>query len=198
VLGDADSHFVRENSLNSSNSNRLADRLRRGELSAFETVATQFQVSLYRYFVSGGCDPNSAEEMTAETIARLIESFGRFRGDDSQIRAFVYSTARHVRSRHWERRSRSGTSIEEAENVASDCEMPAEALLRREQVDHLLSALGQLPETVREVVSLRYIEELSMSEIAAAMNMPEGTVKSHLHRGKKQLKTLLTQVEESQ
>ena len=90
---------MREKSLNLSNSNRLADRLRRGELSAFETVATQFQGSLYRYFVSVSGDPNCAEEMTAETIARLIESFTRFRGDDSQIRAFIYSTARHVRSR---------------------------------------------------------------------------------------------------
>ena len=181
--------------MNSSNSNRLADRLRRGELSAFETVATRFQVSLYRYFICGGCDPNSAEEMTAETIARLIESFVRFRGDDSQIRAFVYSTARNVRSREWKRRSRSDTSIDEAKNVASDCEMPAEALLRHEQVDHLLSALKQLPKTVREIVSLRYIQELTMLEIATAMNMPEGTVKSHLHRGKQQLKSLLAQVE---
>ena len=76
--------------------------------------------------------------------------------------------------------------------------MPAEALLRREQVDHLLSALKQLPETVREIVSLRYIQELSMLEIAAAMNMPEGTVKSYLHRGKQQLKSMLTHEEKSQ
>ena len=184
--------------MNPINSNRLADRLRRGELSALETLATQFQVSLYRYFVCGGSDPNSAEEMAAETIARLIESFGRFRGDDSQIRAFVYSTARNVRSREWKRASRSNTSIDKAKDVASDCEMPAEALLRREQVDHLLSALKQLPETVREIVSLRYIQELSMLEIAAAMNMPEGTVKSHLHRGKQQLKSMLTHEEKSQ
>lgn len=173
-----------------------ADELRRGDQAAVARIATQFHGRLYRFFRCNGLDVNSAEEMTAETLSRLIEAFQRFRGDDSQVRSFAYSIARNVQSRYWRQSSRNDVSLEMAADAVDPCGLPADSLLLQEKVQHLMSAMQQLPETVREIVTLRYVEELSMVEIAAAMEMPEGTVKSHLHRGKQQLKTILAPVEE--
>ena len=173
-----------------------AEQLRRGEKAAFAQIATQFQTRLYRFFRCNGVDVNSADEMTAETLSRMLEAFQRFRGDDSQVRSFIYSIARNVQSRHWRQSSRRGVSLELAADAVDPCGLPADSLLLEEKVQHLMSAMQRLPDAIREIVTLRYVEELTMVEIAAAMEMPEGTVKSHLHRGKKQLKTILAPVEE--
>lgn len=57
------------------------------------------------------------------------------------------------------------------------------------------SAIAELSEIEREVVVLRFVEDLSIEEIATTCSLPIGTVKSHLHRAKQDLKRILTEAE---
>jgi len=173
----------------------IADQLRRSEPSAMDFIAMTFHGPLYRFFLCQDISEQAAEELVAETFVQLIESFRRFHGDDSQVRAFVYATARHIRSRYRARKSRGDVSLDSARPILDPGLTPIDNLVDRERSDALIWAIKQLSETVREIVLLRYVEELSMQEIAATVDMPEGTVKSHLRRGKIQLKTLLLQAQ---
>jgi RNA polymerase sigma factor (sigma-70 family) len=68
---------------------------------------------------------------------------------------------------------------------------PADTLLGREERDGVLRAIDALPRVQGDVVALRYIADLSMTEIAHALEIPEGTVKSRLHTALATLRVLL-------
>jgi RNA polymerase sigma-70 factor (ECF subfamily) len=65
------------------------------------------------------------------------------------------------------------------------------------QIDALHAAIEQLPSLPRTVLGLHYRDGLSVAEIAAQLDCPEGTVKSHLNRGRNRLKTALAHLEAS-
>ena len=62
---------------------------------------------------------------------------------------------------------------------------------RKDDIMDLLSALSSLPEKERLCIELRYVEGLSIKEIGRILSIPEGTVKTHIFRGKKRLKKVL-------
>lgn len=55
----------------------------------------------------------------------------------------------------------------------------------------LAKALDQLPEKQKSVIILKYYEDMKISEIASVLELPEGTVKAYLHKGKEKLRALL-------
>lgn len=75
--------------------------------------------------------------------------------------------------------------------LESEQESPLDSLLKEEQKLQIARAIAKLEEPANEVVILRFINELSIKEIAAICEMPIGTIKSHLHRAKIELKQLL-------
>ena len=174
-----------------------ADGLRRGDPAALERLVHEFHQPLYRFFHCSESKNLIAEELTAETFAQLLSGCHRFRGDDSQVRPFVYATARHVRSAHWRRKTRHELPLETAELVDINQIAPVDRIIATEQQENLLIAIGQLPDVVRDIVLLRYVNELSLLEISQAASLPVGTVKSHLHRGKQRLKELMVRIGEN-
>ncbi|TWT66697.1 RNA polymerase sigma factor [Allorhodopirellula solitaria] len=168
-----------------------AERLRRGDSEAIESVVEAFFAPVYRYLLCRGCSQPEAEELTAETFFQVLKSVSGFRGGEDQIRAFVYATARHVRAGHYRACSRTAASDVTWSTMESDGESPQDSLLKDEQKLQISCAIAKLEEPTKEVVILRFINELSIKEIAAICEMPIGTIKSHLHRAKIELKQLL-------
>ena len=65
----------------------------------------------------------------------------------------------------------------------------------REQLERILQAMSEFADPVRSVLFLRFIEECTIEEIAQVLEMPVGTVKSHIHRGRNQLKRIFSEEE---
>jgi RNA polymerase sigma-70 factor, ECF subfamily len=174
----------------------FVEQLKRGEAAAFEVLVERFERPLYRFFFCHSRDHHAAEELTAETFAQLVHSIRQIRGGCEQLRAYVFATARHVQQRRWRERKKKALPLDEASAIGDPRASPDDAIAQREEREQLLDAIGQLAEQERSVVLLRYVEQLPIDEIAAALEMPAGTVKSHLHRSKEKLKRLLTAKEE--
>jgi RNA polymerase sigma-70 factor, ECF subfamily len=173
----------------------IADRLRQGDHSAFECLVSAFHRQVYRFLICRGVESGLAEELTGETFFQLVRGFAKFRGNDDQVRAFVYATARNVRASN-ERRSRNfARSHETASEVIDRIASPLQVLLSVERGEQLAAAIEHLSDIAREVVVLRFVEDLSIEEIAATCSLPIGTVKSHLYRAKQDLKRILTKAE---
>ena len=68
---------------------------------------------------------------------------------------------------------------------------PEDTALRREELDEILAAMGELPAHYRAVLTLRHMQQLSYQEVADALGIPLGTVKTHLHRARAALKVRL-------
>jgi RNA polymerase sigma-70 factor (ECF subfamily) len=171
------------------------NELKKGAPAAYEVFVEMFEGPLYRFFYCDHRDHHLAQEQTAETFAQLVQSIRRMRGGAEQLRAFVFATARHVQLRRFRERNRCTSSLADELDVADVAPSPATAAAEREQVERVLDAIGQLDEPLRNVLLLRFVEGCSLEEVAEALEMPLGTVKSHIHRGRERLKQLFAEWE---
>ncbi|WP_174735111.1 RNA polymerase sigma factor SigW [Mesobacillus harenae] len=78
--------------------------------------------------------------------------------------------------------------------VASDTALPEDELESLELQDAVQKEISKLPEKYRSVIVLKYIEELPLKEISEILNLPLGTVKTRIHRGREALKNQLRYV----
>jgi RNA polymerase sigma-70 factor, ECF subfamily len=173
----------------------LLRQLQDGSPAAYEWLVAQFEGSLYRYFLCDHRDHHLAEEQTAETFAQLVRSLPSMTGGPTAIPAFVFAVARHTKLRQWRKPKPRNCSIESALDAADPRPTPAIQSADRDQVDRILDAISAMEPGARDVMLLRFVEEYSISEVALMLNMPIGTVKSHIHRGREQLMNLLQKSE---
>jgi RNA polymerase sigma-70 factor, ECF subfamily len=75
--------------------------------------------------------------------------------------------------------------------IASDTDMPEDQLARLELQEIVQKEISNLPEKYRAVIVLKYIEELSLNEISEILDLPLGTVKTRMHRGRENLRQRL-------
>lgn len=171
---------------------KLLWRLRAGEREAFEQTVLQHYQSVARqlYLLCGDFD--TAADLTQETFVEAWRSLPAFRGESS-LRTWLHTIA--VRVWHRTRVQRPQRNIEP--QPASPVDSPENALEQVLQVETLTCALRRLPDTQREVLVLCYRQEMSHAEVARALNIPVGTVKSRLHEGLKHLRRLLGPLEET-
>jgi len=169
-------------------SESFVSRLKRGEPAAYEELLARFESPLYRFFYYDHRDHHIAQEQSAETFAQLAQSIANFAGCDSQLSAFVFSIARRVQLRSWRTRKQAALPLESAADSAQASPCPVQQAAGREQLSLVLAAIGALEQPQRNVLLLRFVEGLSLAEIATALDIPLGTVKSHIHRGREYLR----------
>ncbi|MBI2647806.1 MAG: sigma-70 family RNA polymerase sigma factor [Candidatus Wildermuthbacteria bacterium] len=127
-----------------------------------------------------------AQDLTSEVFLRFLRS-----GNDSiqNPRAFLYQIARNVVADHYRAHEKKGTLplseyVEAIEEDSGDMDIAALNI----EMDRVRTALSSLSEGYREVITWRYVDELSLSEIAALLGKTEQSVRVTLHRALKALK----------
>lgn len=165
-------------------------RLKEGQPVAYETLVEQFEGPLYRFFLCDHRDHHVAQEQTAETFTQLVRSLPTMQGGPEKLRAFVFGVARHVQRRRWRRRKTSHLPIEVAVDISDPRPSANNQVSAREELEHVLKAVSSLEQPLQNVLLLRFVEDCSLDEIAKALEMPVGTVKSHIHRGRNRLKQI--------
>jgi RNA polymerase sigma-70 factor (ECF subfamily) len=171
------------------------DQLKAGEPAAYVMLVERFEGPLYRFFLCDHRNHHTAQEQTAETFAQLVRSLSGMRGGCEQLRAYVFATARHVQQRRWRGHQKEPSSLAEALNVSDPGPSPATVASDREQLERVLDAISHLEDPLRNVLLLRFVEGCSIDEVAEALEMPVGTVKSHIHRSRTRLKQILVEKE---
>lgn len=126
------------------------DRLKVGHPAAYERLAEQFEGPLFRFFFCDHRDHHLAEDQTAEVFTQLVRSLPAMKGDVDKLHAFVFSIARHVRSRRWRRRRIHQSSIETASEVQDDKPTPSVQAANREQLQVVLAAISEMETDMRQ------------------------------------------------
>jgi RNA polymerase sigma-70 factor (ECF subfamily) len=161
----------------------LARRAASGDTGAFEAIMRTHNRMLYRTARAILRDDAEAQDAVQEAYLRAYGALRRFRGDAKLSTWLVRITANEALMR---RRRRAPTAPEDSntETVADDAADP-EADAQRSQMRRLLqSRIDALPEGYRTVFVLRGVEELSVEETAAALHIPEATVRSRFFRAR--------------
>jgi RNA polymerase sigma-70 factor (ECF subfamily) len=166
----------------------IAAGLRRRDPDLLDRLIEQYQHRLFRYLISLTGDRVLAEDLFQETWVRVLERGHRYDGR-ARFVAWLITVARHLAIDALRaRRSISldalmGTDDEAPLQPESPGPDPYELLASRQQEERLALFLSCLPSHYREVLVLRYHEELSIEEIATITRAPASTVKTRIARG---------------
>ena len=173
----------------------LVARARQGDEAAFEQLVLRHQRYVFNlaYRVLG--DYTEAEDITQEAFVRVWRGLSGFRGQ-ARFTTWLYRIVHNLCLNRLPGLQRELLQTEPVEEVLADPgPSPADLFAVREQMAFLHAQMDRLPEKYRLVLTLRYLQHLSYDEIAAALEMPMGTVKTHIHRARRLLRERLSQWE---
>ena len=169
------------------------------ELDDFEPVVQSHQRRIYRVLLGMVRDPDTAENLTQECFLKAYRRRASFRGEASVgvwlVKIAVNLAHDHRRSRargFWQRLfSASEDEADITESLPDLHPSPERVLLAQEEVATVWSAIETLSSQQRAVFILRFVEEMSLEEIAQATSLKLGTVKAHLFRAVSSIRQLI-------
>jgi RNA polymerase sigma-70 factor, ECF subfamily len=178
----------------------LLEGLVGGAAWAYEVLIQRFQQPVFNLVSRLLWDPSEACDVVQEVFLKVFRKIGFFRGDSS-LKTWVYRIAVNEAHNHcrWSGRHRGyevGLEGDEEgrgyrETLPAHGPSPYDYALDQERRRVVEAALAELSPSFRSVVVLRDIEDLSYDEIAAILNLPMGTVKSRILRGREALRRSL-------
>jgi RNA polymerase sigma-70 factor (ECF subfamily) len=135
--------------------------------------------SIFRYLYSRIGSLPEAEDATAQTFLAAMEALERYQ-HRGHFAAWLFAIARRKAMDHF-RTQRQQVPLENAEKVPLETDV-LQQVIQTEQIAALAKLIGALPEEEHELIRLRYIAELSFSEIGRLLNRSEDAVKKSLYR----------------
>ncbi len=182
---------------------RWIESAQRGDSESFERIVIAYQQRIFNLAFRLLGDKEEAEDLTQEVFLNVYKHLSSFRGD-SQFSTWIYQvTLNHCRNRFKYLKRRFHQSTESLDDplqsgegdlereLPDEADLPEEALHRRQVQKLVQIAVQRLRPDYKEVIVLRDIQELSYQEISEVLGLPEGTIKSRLHRARWELKELL-------
>jgi RNA polymerase sigma-70 factor (ECF subfamily) len=169
---------------------RLIERARHGDVSAFEALVRAHQEIAFRtaWVSSGAAD--DAEDAAQEAFMKAFAALPRFRAGAPFRPWLLAIVANEARNRRRSANRREALALRAPHQGAESS--PETTVLATESRQALLDAVNRLHDADREVVSYRYLLELSEAETAAVLGVPAGTVKSRLSRALQRLRAEMT------
>lgn len=175
----------------------IAAGLRRRDPNLLDRLIEQYQYRLFRYLTYITGNRERAEDFFQETWIRVLERGHQYDGK-SKFEAWLFSIARHLVI-DWQRTKKpqsldalthpdEGAPVEFSDHDPS----PLQVVLTQESESTVRDSLEKLPAIYREVLLLRFQEELQLNEIADVLAAPISTVKSRLYRGLEELRGVLS------
>jgi RNA polymerase sigma-70 factor (ECF subfamily) len=169
------------------------------ELDDIDELVKNYRARLLRFVTFSLGDPDLAETITQDTLLKAYRARDTFRGDSS-INTFITSIAvnlirdqqRTQKYRFWKQVRATAVDVSDVASFVSSTESSPEAqLIAREKVTRLYTVIQSLSFNQRTVFLMKFSDELDIHEIATAMSMPVNTVKTHLHRALKAVRSQL-------
>jgi RNA polymerase sigma-70 factor (ECF subfamily) len=160
------------------------------ELEDVNTLCSTYRSRIYRYALLSLRDADLAESVTQDCFLKAYKARKEFRGDCSVATwltriatNLIRDATRSRKFQFW--KAASSTAVEAgaiADRLRSPGLSPETFLMVKEELRQLWDTVATLPGQQRSVFLLRFVEEMEVLEIATAMGLHVGTVKSHLHR----------------
>lgn len=177
----------------------IVRKVLQGDVNAFEKLVTEYERAVYAIAQRMTGNAEDAADMTQETFIKAYNSLSSFRGD-SKFSVWLYRIANNVCLDFLRSRSRRPTvslSTEDDDgeetqlDIADESQSPELLLESALTRDAVRRGLDSLPPDYKQILLLREIQGLSYEEIAAALGIESGTVKSRIFRARKRLCTFL-------
>jgi RNA polymerase sigma factor (sigma-70 family) len=169
----------------------LTEKWQHGDVSAFETLYRQYEKLVYRtaYLITG--DKEAANDALQEVFISVWKSRHTYDSNKGKLTTWLHRITINECSRSKTRKVSTTVSLEEKGIDLPEMKhsyQPEDVLINKLEYDRLLKAMEALDTKHRSVLVLRYFNDLSYQEIAEALEIPLGTVKSRLNQSLRYLK----------
>ncbi len=164
----------------------------RGDQACFEAFVHRYHGPLSGYLQRQLRDPGKAEDVTQETFLRLIRQLKEGKLPDN-VQAWLYRVAINLCRDYWKSAQYKTEKNRPAELPDRKDERPSivELAERQETRKEILASMNELPEVQRDIITLRFYQDLKLQDIASVLEIPLGSVKTHLYKGLKRLQAKL-------
>ncbi len=171
----------------------LVARAIRGDGRAFRDLVATHHATAYAVVraILGPRHFDDIDDVMQLVYLKAYQGLGGFRGD-AKFSTWLYQIARREALDVVSKRRVDTTPIDEIEIVARADDSTDRATHDRDTREAIERAMSELDESYRTAIELRYMAEKSYDEIAELMGVPAGTAKTYVHRGKLELKRILS------
>jgi len=171
----------------------------------FTQTALPFMDEMYAGALRMTRKPQMAEDLVSQVFLKAWKAYNQFE-KGTNIRAWLYRILTNTFINDYRKKKREGQPVEYdqydsqeefyfynklADSAVDEEEDPAKAVLAKFAEEDIVRAMNQLPDGFREAVILSDLQSLSYDEISKSLDIPVGTVRSRLNRGRKQLQKAL-------
>ena len=172
----------------------LVLRCRQGQRAALEELVRTWERPLFYYIRRLIDDEDEARQVLQQSWVGVLQGLAALR-QPRRLPAWLYRIARITAMTHLRKRYGEQTLRRDSDTPAS-VDVP-DGQLDFDNAEQIHYGLARLTLIHREVLTLFFLQDLSLEEIASVLEVPVGTVKSRLHHGKRMLKAILVQEESS-
>jgi RNA polymerase sigma-70 factor (ECF subfamily) len=177
----------------------LVEQALAGSQDAFRELVVRFERPVYGLVARMVRDPAAAEDLAQEVFVKAFRRLDTY-DPRRKFASWLFKVAHNTTIDHLRRSAPETLPLETREDgggivtvlADSSAERPDAAAERHAMARSLERAIARLRPDYREVVILRYVEGLSYQEIGESTELPIGTVKTHLHRARKELAETMT------
>lgn len=177
-------------------------QVKKGDQSAFEDIVTAYQNKIYHHCYRMLNNRHEAEDIAQETFIRAYVNIHSF-DDQRKFSTWLYRIATNLTIDRIRKRKpdyfldaeiKGTEGLDMYSQLAIDDRLPEEEVEGLELQDHIHKEISDLPPKYRSIIILRYLEDFSLKEISDILDIPLGTVKTRIHRGREALRKKLRHV----
>jgi len=187
---------------NAKNDFHLVVKAREGNQKAYADLMHRYKDSIYFMVLKMVNNKEDANDLTVETFAKAFEKLDKYQPDYAfstwLFRVATNNCIDFIRKKKLNTTSIHGMMDDDGEDktlqIKGDVLNPEETSIKKQQTEGLRSLIENLPVRYRNLITLRYFDELSYEEIAQQLDLPLGTVKAQLFRARFLLGNILNRV----
>lgn len=171
-------------------------RLKRKDPDAFARVYDTYSTPIYRFIYFKVSNQQDAEDLTSEVFLKIWQYVTETEEEVDNLRALIYRSARNLVIDFYRRRAAKSLTadVDDLENIVDERQQSLlTGIDTALAMNNIEKVLRQLKDEYREVIILKYLEEMSIGEIANILGKTKGSVRVLLHRALKLVKELLNQ-----
>jgi RNA polymerase sigma-70 factor (ECF subfamily) len=169
----------------------LVERCRRGDEGAFQELVNSYKDLVFAMIARTMADRSRAEDLAQEVFLRVHRGLPFFRGE-ARLSTWIYRIVANVCVQDQQGRRPATESFDERAPGAEAATARSDRQFSDFELrDRLEKAIARLPPNYRLLVAAHYLRGVQYEDLAEAMQLPLGTLKTQLHRAKRQLRRLL-------
>src|SRR5213593_2344543 len=174
--------------MEAGNERELVERCRRGDEGAFQELVERYKDLVFALIARTVQDRSRAEDLAQEVFLRVHRGLPYFRGE-ARLSTWIYRIVANVCAQPWA--PPATVSLDDASAALVTPSAADRQFGDLELRDRLEKAIARLPANYRLLIAAHYLDGVQYEDLAEALQMPLGTIKTHIYRAKQQLRRVL-------